>query len=306
MKIGYDLYYINESDLLSLLHYVKEKHLKIFHLRKKDQYYYFYTSSFQSFLWKDCQIPMEYIKTIGFFKYLLFLKGMQSMILISGFIIGLFCFTHMIFSVEIKGTLPHLNQQMNTYLKELHIHQYTQKKSYEQLNDVLSRMKNLYKKEIEYINVYQRGSVFFVEYTKKEQQQLEKDDFRNLYAAKDGMIESFDVDSGMIKVKRLDYVKKGDLLVENTLVSTNEETKIIPVKGHVYAYTFNQYKASMKNNNQDPSEAFYQLLLEIRARIPADAFISKENVLQIEKTRSTITLTMHYTLLEDIAIKKEN
>ena len=43
------------------------------------------------------------------------------------------------------------------------------------------------------------------------------------------MIESFDVDSGLIKIKKNDYVKKGDLLVENTLISTQNETKIIPV-----------------------------------------------------------------------------
>lgn len=306
MKMGYDLYYIDASDLLILLQYVKRKHLKIFHLRKKEEYYCFYTSSFQRYQWNDCEIPMEYIKTIGFFKYLLFLKGIQSLIVITGFIIGLFCFTHMIFSIEINGTLPALNQKINHYLKDSHITLYTKKKSYEQLNDILSQMKNIYKKEVEYLNVDQRGSVFFIEYTKKQKQEQKKDDFRNIYALKDGMIESFDVDSGMIKVKRLDYVKKGDLLIENTLVSTDEKTKIIPVKGHVYAYTFNQYQASIKNNNQDQSDAFYQLLLMIRAKIPADAKISKENVLQMKKTRSTITLTMHYTLLEDIAMKKEN
>lgn len=306
MKMGYDLYYIDVNHLLELLSYVKSKHLKILHLRKHENYYCFYIPSFQRYQWNDCHITMEYIKTIGFFKYLLFLKGIQSMIVIAGFMIGLFCFTQMIFSFEIKGTLPSLNNQMSTYLKDQHITLYTKKRSYEQLNDILNQMKGLYKKEIEYLNVYQRGSVFFIEYTKKQKEEQSKDDFRNIYALKDGMIESFDVDSGMIKVKRLDYVKKGDLLVENTLVSTDEKSKIIPVKGHVYAYTFNQYQASVKNKNQDQSDVFYQLLLLIRANIPVDAKISRENVLQIERTRSKITLTMHYTLLEDIAMKKEN
>ena len=118
-------------------------------------------------------------------------------------------------------------------------------------------------------------------------------------------VTSFDVDSGLIKVKKNDYVKKGDLLVENTIVSSQNETQIIPVKGHVYAYTFNQYEASIKNHNQDQGEAFYHLLLLIRSQLPAQAKIDKENVLQIKKTHSKITLKMHYTLIEDIGIKGE-
>lgn len=155
------------------------------------------------------------------------------------------------------------------------------------------------------MNVYQVGSVFHVEYTKRKQDSIKKDDFRNLYAKKDGLIAYFDVDSGLIQVKKNDYVKKGELLVSNTIVSTQNETRIIPVEGHVYAYTFNQFEASVKNVNQDQGEVFYQLLLSIRSSLPSDAIIDKENVLQITKTRSKITLKMHYTLLEDIAVKGE-
>ena len=178
-------------------------------------------------------------------------------------------------------------------------------KSYERLNEILTYLKKNYKDKIEYMNVYQVGSVFHVEYTKRKQDSIKKDDFRNLYAKKDGLIAYFDVDSGLIQVKKNDYVKKGELLVSNTIVSTQNETRIIPVEGHVYAYTFNQFEASVKNVNQDQGEVFYQLLLSIRSSLPSDAIIDKENVLQITKTRSKITLKMHYTLLEDIAVKGE-
>ena len=117
------------------------------------------------------------------------------------------------------------------------------------------------------------------------------------------MIKSFDIDSGLMKVKQNDYVKKGDLLVENTIISTQNETQIIPVKGEVYAYTFNQYEASVANHNQDQGEVFYQLLLNIRSQLPTNAIIDKENVLQMTKTRSKIILKVHYTLIENIAVK---
>lgn len=62
------------------------------------------------------------------------------------------------------------------------------------------------------MNVYQVGSVFHVEYTKRKQDSIKKDDFRNLYAKKDGLIAYFDVDSGLIQVKKNDYVKKRGII----------------------------------------------------------------------------------------------
>ena len=191
--------------------------------------------------------------------------------------------------------MPQVNQQMMKDLKKEKVDLFQPLKSYERLNEILTYLKKNYKDKIEYMNVYQVGSVFHVEYTKRKQDSIKKD----------GLIAYFDVDSGLIQVKKNDYVKKGELLVSNTIVSTQNETRIIPVEGHVYAYTFNQFEASVKNVNQDQGEVFYQLLLSIRSSLPSDAIIDKENVLQITKTRSKITLKMHYTLLEDIAVKGE-
>ena len=66
-----------------------------------------------------------------------------------------------------------------------------------------------------------------------------------------------------------------------------------------------QYGGSVKELKQDQGEGFYQLVLKIRSQIPAEAHIEKENVLQKTRNRSKITLKMHYTLIEDIAVKGE-
>lgn len=80
--------------------------------------------------------------------------------------------------------------------------------SYEKLNDLLLQFKDIYKEKVEYMNIYQTGSVFHIEYTKRRQETVKKDDYRNLYAKEDGMIQSLDVKSGHILVKKNDYVKK--------------------------------------------------------------------------------------------------
>lgn len=306
MRVGYDLYKIDSSDIYLLLKYVKQQKIKILHLRLKDDMYSFYIPTYQRFSFHDFKTPIYYQQTIGVLKYVLFLSRQYLNILgVVCFLSSVIACSYFIFDIQIIGTMPQVNERILKDLKEEHVDYLSMLKNYERLNEILAHFKTLYKDDVEYMNVYQIGSVFHVEYTKRKQDVVEKEDYRNIYAKKDGMITLFDVDSGAIKVKRNDYVKKGDLLVENTLISTSDETKIIPVKGHVYAYTFNQYEASVKNVNQDQGDVFYQLLLLIRAQLPTDAVIDKENVLQITRTRSKITLKVHYTLIEDIAIKGE-
>ncbi|MDE6953973.1 MAG: sporulation protein YqfD [Erysipelotrichales bacterium] len=292
---------------MTFLKFVKSKRIKVFHIRYKEGMYMFYIPTYQRFLLRHFEGEIYYHQTIGLLKYVLYLsKQYMNIIGVMFFFISVIISSYFIFDIEIIGTLPKVNQAMEKELKTLNVEKFTFLKSYERMNEILTSLKTTYKNDVEYINVYQVGSVFHVEYTKRKQEQLEKEEYQNLYAKKDGMIAYFDVDSGMIKVKQNDYVKKGDLLVENTLISTSEETKIIPVKGKVYAYTFNQYEASITNHNQDKGEAFYHLLLLIRSQLPANAKIDKENVLQMKRTRSKITLKMHYTLLEDISVKGES
>ncbi len=306
MKIGYDLYSIEKDYSFDLLKFIKVKKIKLVHLRHQDDMCYFYIPTYQRFLIQSFEYTLYYHKTIGLMKYVLFLSKQYLNVL------GVFCFlvsviisSYFIFDIQIIGTVPKVNQRMITDLKKQKIQVFSPLKSYEKLNEILFYLKTTYKNDVEYINVYQQGSVFHVEYTKRKQDQLEKENYQNIYAKKDGLIATFDVDSGLIKVKRNDYVKKGDLLVENTIVSTQNQTQIIPVKGHVYAYTFNQYQATINNHGQDQGEAFYHLLLMIRSRLPVQAKIDTEKVLQMRKTHSKIILKMHYTLIEDIAIKGE-
>ncbi len=305
-SVGYDYCCIEKDNIYDLLKYAKNKKVKLLHLRYKNDLYFFYIPTYQRYLLKSFQYSYAYIQTIGLMKYVLFLSRQYLNILgVLCFMLSAICCSYFIFDIQIIGTLPQVNTSLIKELKKEKVDLFQPLKSYERLNEILSHLKTVYKDDVEYMNVYQRGSVFHVEYTKRKQDTIEKENYQNIYAKKDGLIAYMDVDSGMIKVKANDYVQKGDLLIENTITSTNHELLFIPVKGLVYAYTFYQYEASVKNVNQDQGEVFYQLLLSIRSQLPTDAIIDKENVLQMTKTRSKITLKMHYTLLEDIAIKGE-
>ena len=306
-NLGYDFLSIDGQYIFVFFRFIQKEKIKISHLKHQDDMYTFYVPTYQRYKLYRFKYPIIYLSTYGLMKYIFLLSHHYlNVIGVICFLFSIFISSYCIYDIRVIGTIPTVNDEMEMTLNDLDVSRFSFLKSYQRLNDILDSMKESYQDDVEYMNVYQVGSVFYVEYTKKKQEQLEKEDYRNLYAYKDGLIESFDIDSGLIRVKKNDYVKKGDLLVENTIISTQNQTQIIPVKGSVYAYTFNQYEASIENHGQDQGEAFYQLLLNIRSRLPAHVKIDKENVLQFKKTRSKIFLRMHYTFIENIAIKGES
>ena len=114
---------------------------------------------------------------------------------------------------------------------------------------------------------YKEGSVLFIKYTNSVGAKKVKKSFENIYASKDGVIQNIDVSSGNIMVKVNDYVKKGDLLVSNTITSTSEVDKIIETQGVIKAYTYIDYEASISKKKMDDGEAFSYLLYSIRSKL---------------------------------------
>ena len=304
--MGYDIYYILYDDLVDFLLFAKKMKIKIHNISYVSDRCLLFIPVTDRLVLRKCPYSLVYIKTIGLFNYFFYLIcSFKNFVFVTTFIISLYLLSSLIMSIKFIGLSPSMNQKIHAQLLNESIGIYEPLKTYESLNDILMNLKSDFKNDIEYLNIYQNGSVFYVEYTLRYNHLEEDVNYHNLYAKEDGLIESYNVDSGIIKVKKNDYVYKGDLLIENTFVSTQNETILMPVKGQVFAYTFHEYQAESANVNGDFAQIFYCLLLQIRSKIPTDAYIDKENVLQIEKSSSKIVLKMHYTLIEDITEKGE-
>ena len=167
-------------------------------------------------------------------------------------------------------------------------------------------MKEKFKGKIDYLNIYQEGSVLFIKYTNSVSAKKMEKSFENIYASKDGVIQEIDVSSGNIMVKVNDYVKKGDLLVSNTITSTSEVDKIIETQGIIKAYTYIDYEASIDKKKMDEGEGFSYLLYTIRAKLGTIDKIDREKVLSYGIIDGKRVLKMQYILIEDIATKEEN
>ena len=306
MKLGYDLYEVVSDDIISLLNAFKKDHLIVFQLTKiDDNTYRFYLPIYQRFLAR--KYNMQIIKSIGILYYLvvLFCKKINIIGVISFALTLLIC-SRFIFKVEITGNSPSNTKLVEEVLKENNINAGDLKKSYQELNEIYDDLKASFKGKIDYLNIYQEGGVLFVKYTNSVGAKEVKNNFQNIYASKDGVIQSIDVSSGNIVVQVNQFVKKGDLLVSNTITSTNGENKIIATKGKIMAYTYVTYQGEIDAKKMDEGEAFSYLLYTIRAKLGSIDKIDREKVLSYDIIDNKRVLKMQYVLIEDIAIKEES
>lgn len=306
MKLGYDLYEVVSDDIISLLNSFKKDHLIVFQLTKiDDNTYRFYLPIYQRFLAR--KYNMQIIKSIGILYYLvvLFCKKINIIGVISFALTLLIC-SRFIFKVEITGNSPSNTMLVEEVLKENNINAGDLKKSYQELNEIYDDLKASFKGKIDYLNIYQEGGVLFVKYTNSVGAKEVENNFQNIYASKDGVIQSIDVSSGNIVVQVNQFVKKGDLLVSNTITSTDGENKIIATKGKVMAYTYVTYQGEIDAKKMDEGEAFSYLLYTIRAKLGSIDKIDREKVLSYDIIDNKRVLKMQYVLIEDIAIKEES
>lgn len=305
MTLGYDIYELKTPDIVFFLNQCKKDQVDLYQIKKiSDDRYRFYIPIYQRNKVKNYHL--EYIKSIGVLYYLLLLVNNKvSLIGCLAFFIAIYLSNQYILDVRILGNNKKTNQEVLEVLSEFDIDIGDKKRNYQQLNEIYDSLKDHFKQDIDYLNIYQSGSVLVIEYTNSVGAKEKTLSYQNLYASKDGIIERIDVSQGNILVKVNDFVKKGDLLVENMILSTSDEVKIIPVEGHVYAYTYQTYTAKMKNSKVDKGDAFYQLLLQIRNKIDKIDKIDSEKVLDYGIIDKQIVLKMQYIFVEDIAVKGE-
>ena len=99
-----------------------------------------------------------------------------------------------------------------------------------------------------------------------------------------------------------DLVKKGDIIVNNKMLNSNNQEVDVDVKGKVFAYTWRKIMVEIDENKYPDAINYFHLLLEARSTIQLqdEERIEKENVLLFDKNKGKIKIIILYTLLEDI------
>lgn len=291
MNLGYDEIIIETTDLLSFLKQANKYHLQIFHLKQiKVNTYCFYVPIYQRY--KTIGLKLKINKSIGILHYLLLLFKSNQLFFTISFIITLTIIPNYLYQTKVKGPIPKINKELKTIIKPI-----SKKLTYKQINNLYDKIKNNY--PIDYLNLYMQGSTLHIEYTKAIKNKKTSLKYQDYVARRDGIIAKIDVLSGNVLVKRNQYVTKGEVLISHEIIDTSGNSKIIPTKGIIEAYTYQSIEASSEIDD------FAYLLFKIRSQLPKDVKINKEKVISYDIIKGKYVLKMDYVFIENIAIREE-
>lgn len=213
-------------------------------------------------------------------------------------VIGLWAFFSItLFEVNINGESDQLDESIKNKMDKYMYH-------HKDVDTVKKELLTSFKKDISWLEVYEKGSSINIRYALKKHIINEEKDNQSLIAKKDGMIAYFKCDEGFKLKKVKDVVKAGEILVDNKMPNSFGQEVAIAVNGKVYAYTWQRVTVEIEANKLPEAVNYYAMLLEARNEIDVDIKndekIIKENVLHFTENEGKISLEILYTLLEDI------
>ena len=162
MNLGYDYILLETDNILTFLKTIKKYQLTLFQLKQIDSTHYsFYVPIYQRHLTYKLHLPIQ--KSIGIFHYLLCIFHFPQILFTISFACTLFFLPQYLYHIEVKGTLPTLNQQLNQELNH-EISFLHPKLSYKQINQLYDTFKQKHKNQLDYLNIYQMYLCFVLFY----------------------------------------------------------------------------------------------------------------------------------------------
>lgn len=305
MMIGMDLWLLPIT-MKQLYRLVKRRDWCIYELRKADQGVSFYAPLYYR---KDIMHAVEnpqLIKTTGMLGFLLRQMKRPSRILCVIISVLLwFALSHTIFAVTMSGDKEESKQLIRDTLAQMG---YTPPFYDRDMEALKLKVKKQLENNIAWMEISKNGSQYHIQFTTKQFATITPLKNDELIAQKDGVIEHFEIQHGNKLVAINDYVHAGDVLVSNVLVDSANQEQELYVKGRVYAYTWKEVHVEMPKSELAKPFQFYQLLFTARREASKDLRegekIYKENILQFQDNAGTISMDIHYTLIEDITTPK--
>lgn len=301
------LYKVNIFDITSALNRIKENKIKIYKLKKINQYEYtFYASRYKFKKIKEIFLNVEVIKQTGYASIFLSLFKYKTTII--SLIISVFFYislSNRIWIIKINGDAENLISFIQEQLTNNNINVGAKKLEVNEISNIQNKILYSNFDVIEYLSISSNGCSIDVSFKKKRKETTIDPLKGNLFAKRDGMIKSFDLLSGEKVVSINDYVKEGDLLVKDVLLTDYNEEIYIGTKGSVYAYTWYYITIDTPiNANINEADLFSNLLLSSKEQIcknfTDNEYIYSENVLQFKKDRNNVYMKVHFTCVEDI------
>lgn len=250
---------------------------------------------------KDCKI----IKKHGIF-FAIKNQLVKKISLISMIIgIGFFCYLNtLIYKIEIKGNNLSINNNIMMILKENGIAHFKKKPTNEKLDNIKA-MILLNLTDIENIDIKIVGTTIDLTYYLKEKQTIIQEIDGKYYASKDGIVSYVDVKRGNCLIKHNDYIKKGDLLIDDH-ITLEDKSIYIGGYGKIYAYTWTLFEMKIEHYSLSEADSFSYLIdkahYQVSKNFTDKEYIVDENVLNYYYDQTYAEIKVHFTTLENLAI----
>ncbi|MBQ7105036.1 MAG: sporulation protein YqfD [Bacilli bacterium] len=171
-------------------------------------------------------------------------------ILLGVILLNVLC--NIIFEIEIKTDNKEISSLVEKELKENGIKKYSFIKKYEKRKEIIEKILNNNKDELEWLEIERKGTKYIVRVEERIiKTKNNKCKPRNIIAKRDGIIMSINSSSGEIKKATNDYVKKGDIIISGIITKNEEEKNRICAEGKVYAETWYQVKVEVPYNYKE-------------------------------------------------------
>ena len=208
-----------------------------------------------------------------------------------------------IYDINIEGDYPGIEDRLISYLNTNGISKFNKGITTRKLKDITYMAKEEFNNELEFLEIVKEGATVTINYKRRRKALKIEGKKGSLYASKDGVIRGFALQSGVKIVKLYNFVKKGDLLVSDILITSDNKDIIVGTIGSVYASTF--YYVEVSCSSLDPASTQACLLDKARYEVSKninskDEYIESESILINDLTNGY--LKAYYVLYEDITI----
>ena len=172
----------------------------------------------------------------------------QNMLFIISLIFALSMFvilSHVIVKVNIIHESKEIRDMLQEDLASYGVKPLSFKKSYQEYEDIITKIKDKHKDKIEWLEIDVQGMVINIKIEERIINDYTKNsNYCHIYANKSGIITKILTQKGVSLVNPNDYVAKGDILISGEIKLNDEIKNDVCASGKVYAEVWYDVKTS--------------------------------------------------------------
>lgn len=210
---------------------------------------------------------VEILDETGIYKLKKELK--RNNLIITGIIFAVVIFlilSNIIVKINIIHEDSALRELIRESLEEEGVTPLSFKKSYDEYERIIERIKEEYQDKIEWLEIDVEGMVINVRVEERIINNYEKDYSKcHIVASKSGIIKSIRTEKGVTEVSMNDYVAKGDILINGSIKLNEEIKENVCASGSVYAEVWYNVSASIpitEEIKKDTGKMRYNIMIK--------------------------------------------